>query len=75
MKLVIKAEQEQTKKDLLSFLENEQIELKEKPNSQETQSLSELLASMAAWLEASEAPDSPSAEAFSKILYASKYYE
>lgn len=77
MKLMIKGEQEQTKKDLLSFLENEQIALKEKLNSQGqgAKSLSELLATMATWLEASKVPDTPTAEAFAKILYTTKYYE
>lgn len=64
-----------TKNDLIQFLEKSLIELKENPGSWENTTLYDYLATMVAWLEDSDQPETPTWETFARILYASKHYE
>ncbi|MED1860508.1 hypothetical protein [Brevibacillus reuszeri] len=63
-----------TKGELLAFIEKTIQEL-EQNSDPKNESLYALLLSMASWLEAANLPDTPSTEAFAKILHASPYYK
>ncbi|MGG1661155.1 DUF7660 family protein [Brevibacillus sp. NRS-1366] len=75
MDISTKKAQTLAKEDLISFIESSIIELRGQPAAQENRSRYALLESMAAWLKTSETTDSPSSEAFAKILYVSNYYK
>lgn len=64
-----------TRDDLLTFIENMILELKQDPEKQKNESLFALLYSMAAWLEKSNVAETPSHVAFSRILHASNYFK
>ncbi|WP_103106004.1 DUF7660 family protein [Brevibacillus reuszeri] len=64
-----------TRDDLLAFIENMILELKQDPEKQKNESLFALLNSMAAWLEKSNVAETPSHVDFSRILHASNYFK
>lgn len=68
-------EHSHTRDDLLAFIENTILELKQDPEKQKNESLFALLNSMAAWLEKSNVAETPSRVAFAKILHASNYFK
>jgi len=64
-----------TRDDLLAFIKNTILELKQDPDKQKNESLLALLNSMAAWLEKSNVAETPSRVVFAKILHATNYFK
>ncbi|GIO06099.1 hypothetical protein J31TS6_21270 [Brevibacillus reuszeri] len=75
MKREKRLEHSHTRNDLLASIENMILELKQDPEKQNNESLFALLSSMTAWLEKSNVAETPSREAFTKILHASNYFK
>lgn len=75
MELEKQLDHSHTRDDLLAYIEKTILELKQDPEKQNNESLFAFLNSMAAWLEKSNVAETPSREAFAKILHASNYFK